>query len=75
MGVQVGAGHTAVQHLRNSRKRVGLSDYIQMKCAWVVFLQCDRHFDDSTLMCEDTVLLDMVVSGETMHSDTPPGLF
>lgn len=26
-------------------------------------------------MCKDTFLLDMVVSGETMHSDSPAGLF
>lgn len=26
-------------------------------------------------MCKDTVLLDMVVSGETMHSASPAGLF
>lgn len=26
-------------------------------------------------MCKDAVLLDRVVSGETMHSDTPAGLF
>lgn len=26
-------------------------------------------------MCKDTILLDMFVSGETLHSDTPAGLF
>lgn len=50
-----------------------------MPCARLVNLQhaSDRHFDDltSTLMCKDAVLLDMILSGETMYSDTPAGLF
>lgn len=48
-------------------------------CAWLLLLQYDneRYFDDetSTLMCKDTVLLDMMVSDKIMYSDTPAGLF
>lgn len=37
LGVQVGAGHTAVQHLYDSSKSVGLNDCFQMTYE-VVFL-------------------------------------
>lgn len=47
LGVQVGAGHTAVQHLKNSNKRMSVNYYINVKKG-ADFLQDygDRHFDD-----------------------------
>lgn len=41
LGVQVGAGHTAVKHLKNSNKRMSVNDYINVKKG----VDSDRHFD------------------------------
>lgn len=74
LGVQVGTRDAAVQHLRDGTKMLVLSDYVQIKCPWQLILQHDteRHFDDSTstLVCIDSALLDVMLPGETMYSDT-----